>query len=251
MKQNIYDIEIFSEAYDKMRYENKGMNANDLIEIPNFRKLLPDLTNKKILDLGCGYGENDIYCRELGAQEVLGIDISKHMLKIALDNNKDEHIRYQLLAMEDINKLKEKFDVVISSLAIHYVKNYNKLIKDIYNLLNDDGILVFSIDHPLRIANKFEPWMKKNYTEINGKWFLLLSDYNREGLREKEWNKVIVKKYHRNFSSLINGLVKNGFNIEKILEPLPDEESIKVIPKYINQYDRPYFLFIRAKKLHI
>ena len=80
MKQNIYDIEIFSEAYDKMRYENKGMNANDLIEIPNFRKLLPDLTNKKILDLGCGYGENDIYCRELGAQEVLGIDISKHMI---------------------------------------------------------------------------------------------------------------------------------------------------------------------------
>ena len=24
MKQNIYDIKIFSEAYDKMRYENRG-----------------------------------------------------------------------------------------------------------------------------------------------------------------------------------------------------------------------------------
>lgn len=49
MKQNIYDIKTFSEAYDKMRYENKGMNANDLIEIPNFRKLIPNLSNKKVL----------------------------------------------------------------------------------------------------------------------------------------------------------------------------------------------------------
>ena len=77
--------------------------------------------------------------------------------------------------------------------------------------------------------------MKKNYTEINGKWFLLVSDYNREGIREKEWNGVMVKKYHRNFSSLINGLVNSGFKIDKILEPIPDEESIKIIPKYINQ----------------
>ena len=37
------------------------------------------------LDLGCGYGENDIYCREVGAKAVLEIDISDHMLKIAYD----------------------------------------------------------------------------------------------------------------------------------------------------------------------
>ena len=242
MKQNVYDNKTFSVAYDK------GRNANDLVEIPNFRKLIPNVKEKKILDLGCGYGENDKYCRDLGAKEILGIDISEHMIKIAEKNNTDENIKYKVMAMEDISKIKEKFDIVISSLAFHYVKDYEKLIKDIYNLLNDNGILIFSIDHPLRIASKFEPWMKKNYTEINGKWFLLVSDYNREGIREKEWNGVMVKKYHRNFSSLINGLVNSGFKIDKILEPIPDEESIKIIPKYINQYDRPYFLFIRAKK---
>jgi SAM-dependent methyltransferase len=248
MKQNVYDNKTFSVAYDKMRKDDKGRNANDLVEIPNFRKLIPNVKEKKILDLGCGYGENDKYCRDLGAKEILGIDISEHMIKIAEKNNADENIKYKVMAMEDISKIKEKFDIVISSLAFHYVKDYEKLIKDIYNLLNDNGILIFSIDHPLRIASKFEPWMKKNYTEINGKWFLLVSDYNREGIREKEWNGVMVKKYHRNFSSLINGLVNSGFKIDKILEPIPDEESIKIIPKYINQYDRPYFLFIRAKK---
>lgn len=248
MKQNIYDIKSFSDAYDKMRYENKGMNANDLVEIPNFRKLIPDVKGKRILDLGCGYGENDKYCIGLRAKEILGIDISKHMIKIAKENNNDENIKYKVMAMENINEIEEKFDIVISSLAFHYVKDYEKLINDIYNLLNDDGILIFSIDHPLRIASKFETWMKKNYTKINGKWFLLVSDYNREGIREKEWNGVMVKRYHRNFSSLINGLVNSGFKIDKILEPIPDEKAIKIIPKYINQYDRPYFLFVRAKK---
>lgn len=248
MKQNIYDIKSFSDAYDKMRYENKGMNANDLVEIPNFRKLIPDVKGKRILDLGCGYGENDKYCIGLGAKEILGIDISKHMIKIAKENNNDENIKYKVMAMENINEIEEKFDIVISSLAFHYVKDYEKLINDIYNLLNDDGILIFSIDHPLRIASKFETWMKKNYTKINGKWFLLVSDYNREVIREKEWNGVMVKRYHRNFSSLINGLVNSGFKIDKILEPIPDEKAIKIIPKYINQYDRPYFLFVRAKK---
>lgn len=248
MKQNIYDNEVFSNAYDKMRNKDKGKNANDLVEIPNFRKLIPNVKGKKILDLGCGYGENDKYCRDLGAKGIWGIDISEHMIKIAEENNDDENINYKVMAMEDISEIEEKFDIVISSLAFHYVKDYEKLVKDIYNLLNDDGILIFSIDHPLRIASKFETWMKKNYTEINGKWFLLVSDYNREGIREKEWNGIMVKKYHRNFSSLINGLVNAGFKIDQILEPIPDEESIKIIPKYINQYDRPYFLFIRAKK---
>ena len=154
MKQNVYDNKTFSDAYDKMRKDDKGRNANDLVEIPNFRKLIPNVKEKKILDLGCGYGENDKYCRDLGAKEILGIDISEHMIKIAEKNNADENIKYKVMAMEDIGKIKEKFDIVISSLAFHYVKDYEKLIKDIYNLLNDDGILIFSINL-LSLSNNF------------------------------------------------------------------------------------------------
>ena len=108
MKQNVYDNKTFSVAYDKMRKDDKGRNANDLVEIPNFRKLIPNVKEKKILDLGCGYGENDKYCRDLGAKEILGIDISEHMIKIAEKNNADENIKYKVMAMEDISKIKEK-----------------------------------------------------------------------------------------------------------------------------------------------
>ena len=49
MKQNIYDSKKFSLEYDKMRKENKGYNANDLIEIPIFRSMLSNVKNIMII----------------------------------------------------------------------------------------------------------------------------------------------------------------------------------------------------------
>ena len=55
-QQNIYDNEIFFEGYKKLR-ENTA-SANVLFEIPALLSLLPDLEGKRVLDLGCGYGEH-------------------------------------------------------------------------------------------------------------------------------------------------------------------------------------------------
>ncbi|MBQ2872421.1 MAG: class I SAM-dependent methyltransferase [Bacilli bacterium] len=248
MRQNIYDNKEFYQEYDKMRKEKKGNNANDLIEIPNFRHLVPNVENKKILDLGCGYGENCKYYKELGASKVLGIDLSTHMIAEANKSNKLENIEYKVMPMEEIDKIEEKFDIVLSSLAFHYIKDFKKLIKDIYNLLNKDGYLIFSQEHPLVTSTILSENIKSNHQIIDNKWYLLLADYNRIGLRKKEWNDQIVEKYHRNFSEIINTLIEVGFKIDNILEPTPSEDAIKKVPKYIYQYDRPYFLFVKVHK---
>ena len=248
MKQNIYDNKNFSEEYDKMRKEKKGYNANDLIEIPNFRSMIPNVKNKKILDLGCGYGETDKYLKELGATYVLGIDLSKHMIDIANKENKIAGVEYKVMAMEDIYQINETFDLIISSLAFHYIKDYNKLIKDIFNLLNENGVLLFSQEHPTVLATIKEPYVSDSKININNKRFYLLSDYNRSGLRKIDWNGEKVTKYHRTISELINGLIKQGLTIDEIKEPTPSEEAIEKVPKYIYQYDRPYFIFIKAHK---
>jgi len=248
MRQNIYDNKNFSTEYDKLRKEKKGYNANDLIEIPNFKKLLPNVKNKSILDLGCGYGETDKYLKKLGARYVLGTDISNHMIDIANKENKIPGVEYQVLPMEEITSIDKLFDIVISSLAFHYIKDYKKLVKDIYNILNENGILIFSQEHPLATATILDQTIEDNHIEINNKRYYLLSDYNRNGLRNMPWNGEIVKKYHRNISELINGLIEAGFKIDKILEPNPTKEIIKKVPKYIHQYDKPYFIFIKVHK---
>lgn len=248
MKQNIYDDEKFFEKYDELRISQKGLNANDLIEIPAFRAIMPDVKNKKLLDLGCGYGENDKYYKELGAKSVLGVDISTHMIEMANKNNKMKDVEYKVMAMEDIYQINEKFDVVISSLAFHYIKDYNKLISDIYKLMNNGGYLIFSQEHPFTTCIKYTENVKKGHTIIDNKYFGLFSDYNRPGLRTKEWFGEEVIKYHRTFTEIINILINNGFTIEKIEEPIASQEAVAKNPKYINQLDRPFFLIVKAKK---
>ena len=68
----------------------------------------------------------------------MGTDISKHMIDIANKTNKLENIDYCVMAMEDISSINNKFDIVVSSLAFHYVKDFDKLLSDINNLLNDN-----------------------------------------------------------------------------------------------------------------
>ena len=80
-QQNIYDNEIFFEGYRKIR--KKEGNANDLFEIPALLSMMPDLKGKRVLDLGCGYGEHCKLFVARGAKRVLGIDISQKMLEIA------------------------------------------------------------------------------------------------------------------------------------------------------------------------
>ncbi len=191
MKQNIYDDEKFFNQYEELRNEQKDKNANDLIEIPNFRKLMPDVTNKSILDLGCGYGENDKFYKELGAKHVLGTDISEKMIEKANEINKIDGIEYKVIAMEDISSIDKKFDIIISSLAFHYIKDFDKLIKDCYKLLNKDGYLVFSQEHPFTTCIKFTENVKKGHTIIDNKYFGLFSDYNRPRRENKRmvWRK--------------------------------------------------------------
>jgi len=179
MKENIYDNDEFFHQYEVLRNDQKNKNANDLIEIPNFRKLMPDVTNKSILDLGCGYGENDKFYKMQGAKAVLGTDISHKMIEVANKENKIDGIEYRVIAMEDILSLEMKFDIIISSLAFHYIKDFDKLICDCYNLLNDGGYLVFSQEHPITTCIKVTENVPKGHTIIDNKYFGIFSDYNR------------------------------------------------------------------------
>ncbi|MBR6034178.1 MAG: class I SAM-dependent methyltransferase [Clostridia bacterium] len=194
MKQNVYDNDAFFKQYEELREEQKGQNANDLIEIPNFRKLVPDVQNKSILDLGCGYGESDKFYKEKGAKYVLGTDISEKMIEKANEENKIEGVEFKVIAMEDISSMDKKFDIIISSLAFHYLKDYDKLIKDCYELLNDGGYLVFSQEHPLVTSIKYTEHVPKGHMVVDDKYFGIFSDYNRP---RRENKRMVWWRYNK------------------------------------------------------
>jgi 2-polyprenyl-3-methyl-5-hydroxy-6-metoxy-1,4-benzoquinol methylase len=243
-KQNIYDNEIFFGGYKKIR-ENE-VNANNLFEIPALFSMMPDLKDKRVLDLGCGFGEHCIHFANSGATKVVGIDISKKMLEVAKKENSHTAITYLNMPMEDIGNINDKFNVVVSSLAFHYVEDFKGVIGKIYELLDVGGTLIFSQEHPLCTCHSGENRWTRD--ENGNKLYLNLANYGIEGERESVWFVDNVKKYHRTFSNILNTLIEAGFLLEKVIEPLPSEELLLKYSEYKDLFHKPDFLLIKVKK---
>lgn len=244
--KNVYDNAEFFEYYNSLR--GQEINANNLIEIPIMKGILPTLKGKTILDLGCGSGDMDDYFIKNGAKKVIATDISKNMIEEAKKKYNNKKIDFIMLKMENISSIKEKFDIVYSSLAFHYIKDFNKLIKNIYNLLKPNGFLVFSQESPLVSAPIFLNQTDEKKTYINGKRYNLLSDYCNEGERNNYWSGIQVTKYHRTYNTLFKTLLKNDFEILEAIDSYASQEAIKLCEKYVYQKDKPYFVFFKAKK---
>ncbi|MCR4721278.1 MAG: class I SAM-dependent methyltransferase [Lachnospiraceae bacterium] len=244
-RQNIYDNETFFGEYRKLR--EREVNANNLFELPTLFSLLPDLEGKKVLDLGCGSGERCIDYLKKGAVSVTGVDISEKMLAVAEAENNDPRITYLKMPMEEIGSIDDEFDVVISSLAFHYVEDFGGVVANVYRLLRDGGTFLFSQEHPLATcySGKGDRWTRD---ENGKKLYANIADYCVERRNDSTWFVEGVQRYHRTFSTIVNTLCDAGFRILKMAEPYPTEELVKKYPEYYDLYHKPDFLFVKAAK---
>ncbi len=244
-RQKIYDDEEFFEGYRKLR-ENE-VNANNLFEIPALFSLLPDLSGKSVLDLGCGFGEHCVEYVKKGARKVVGIDISEKMLEVAKKENQDPCIEYVNMPMEELDRIDGEFDVVISSLAFHYVEDFAGVVKNIHELLVPGGELLFSQENPLNtcFSGTGSRWTRD---ENGNKLYLNLDNYGVEGEKRSKWFVEGIQKYHRMFSTIVNTLSEEGFIVEKMIEPMPDENILGKYPEFSDLFHKPDFLIVKAVK---
>lgn len=241
MKQNVYDDPDFFTMYKDLR-ESK-ITYNDFIEQPAMKRLLPNLNGMNVLDLGCGFGDLAHYCMEHGAERVTGVDISAKMLAMA---RKHPHIHYIQCPMEDTAFRGNEFDMVVSSLAFHYIEDYHSLIGKIAKWLKPNGYLVFSTEHPVVLSRKVQEGWIKDADQHTAHW--PVDNYGEEGRRSQFWGIEGVIKYHRKMSTLLNVLIQNGLAIQQIDEPESTPEGLEKMPKLINERKRPSFMIIKAKK---
>ncbi len=244
--QNIFDNDTFFNEYKKLR--DTDVNYNDQLEQPAMAKLLPDVSGKVVLDLGCGYGHNCIDFIKRGAIKVVGIDISEKMLEVANTECFNDKIKYIKMNMTDIGQLNQKFDLIYSSLAFHYIEKFENLVKDMYSLLNDGGYLLFSQEHPFVTAT-FGGHQHYNKDENGNYSSFTFSNYGQPGKRDTFWYVNGVEKYHRRFSDIITTLCKQGFMIDTVCEPIPDEKATEKLPFIlVREQIKPTFLIVKAKK---
>lgn len=243
MKQNKYDDSIF---FDK--YSNMGRSKNGLVsagEWHEFKKMLPNFEGKRVLDLGCGFGWHCRFAIENGAKSVIGVDISQKMLSEAKIKTKSEYIQYICMPIEDIDFPDNYFDVVISSLALHYIKSFEDVLSKIGKCLSNGGEFVFSVEHPIFTAQGPQDWY---YDDKGNILHWPVDQYFTEGIRKASFLGEEVVKYHKTLTTYLNYLIKTGFEITGLVEPKPAENLIETVHGMLNELRRPMMLLVSARK---
>lgn len=131
--------------YDNIaeQYTEKDENrrAKKYSFIPTLFKLLGDVKDKSVLDLACGSGYFTRLIKEKGASEVIGVDISKEMIKLAGEKEKIKPlgIKYFVYDVLKLPKLGE-FDFVAGTLLLHYSKTKKEILKMCQNIYKNLGL---------------------------------------------------------------------------------------------------------------
>lgn len=241
--QNIYDDPTFFDGYLRLRAADTGLNG--VLEQPAIRALVPPLAGLRVLDLGCGFGDFAREARQDGAARVLGIDLSERMLAEARSRTSDPDIEFLRCSIEEFRSSAASWDLVVCSLALHYVKDYAAAVRQVAHCLRPGGSFVFSVEHPLVTANP-AGWVRD---DRGGKLHWALDHYATEGERRTSWFVDGVTKYHRTVSTYVNELLDAGFAVRRLAEPLPLKEALKERPGLLSEFRRPPFLLIRAERL--
>lgn len=245
LKQNIYDNKKFFEGYQKIR--ERTYNYNNLIEQPCIRTLLPDLKGKRILDIGCGAGDFAAFCVDSGAVLVEGNDISFNMIRLAKEKYDQKGIIFKQTAIEDMNLQQGAYDLIVSSLALHYVEDFAEAIQNIATGLQAGGQFIFSIQHPIYTSNMGpENWLEDN-GKLNG---FRVWRYFEKGERKEDWLVEGVIMYHRTISDVLNTLIGAGFILEEVKEPTPTQDKIALLPGIAKVAQSPSFFVVKARKLN-
>lgn len=130
--------------------EFKGAIKKGKLWMESFRpemvwKLAGDVSNKRVLDIGCQYGVFSFFLSEKGAS-VTGIDISKkwveRCLREASTRRDCSKMEFRICDAQELAFDDESFDIVVCTEVIEHVDYAGNVLSEINRVLVPGGILV-------------------------------------------------------------------------------------------------------------
>ncbi|MBP1852321.1 class I SAM-dependent methyltransferase [Rhizobium halophytocola] len=242
MAQNIYDTPDFFAGYSQLPRQVDGLEAAP--EWETARAMLPSVAGKRVVDLGCGFGWVSRWMRDQGASSVLGLDLSQNMIARARAETADSGIEYRIVDMDLLELPPAGFELGYSSLAFHYVQDFDRLIRMLHRAIVPGGHLVFIIEHPIFMAAAHPHWI----ADEDGRKTWPVNGYAVEGERRTDWFAKGVLKYHRTMATTLNTLIASGFAITRVEEFAPSPVQIREDPALAEELERPMMLLVSAQR---
>jgi len=178
----------------------------NLINLVLEKSEMRDKKNIKILDVGCGYGVQDIeWMKNIdNTCKITAVDISEEQINEAL--NKNSHVKFEVCDAEniDIKYKNELFDRIMSVESAFHYPNRNKFYKNVNELLKEDGKFIIT-----------DIMLKRDYDEniITRIMLYFFSDFlcipNDNLIKEEDWIRNINNELQ---IEEITDITNNSFN---------------------------------------
>lgn len=223
---------------------------------PFFCDFVPDLSQRYVIDLGCGEGRNTRLFAARGAR-MTGIDVSSFLIEAAraAETANPLGIEYHVGSFTDLMQFSEEsFDAAISTMAFMNGPGFSYASHAVYRLLRPGGALYFSVIHPC-FSTRGARWLLDSNGRVEGK---LVTDYwlNRPYIENWRFSashgtgQFAVLCFPHRMEDYINGLCDAGFRILSLREPRPTSAMVAAYTALQRERDHvPLFLYIAACKL--
>lgn len=139
----------------KRRFGNSAQTYDKYAEIQNsvaqsLNNLIADIAPTSILEIGCGTGLlSTQIVKKFPSANFTFTDLSANMLKIAEKKLKaqfpDNQSQFHFQTFNpETNQLEKKYDLILSSMAIHWFNDVEKSIQSLQAALNEKGVFYYS-----------------------------------------------------------------------------------------------------------
>lgn len=204
------------------------------IEKPGLLSLIDeDLSGQSVLCLGVGSGEETEYYAQRSAAKIVGTDNSTKLIEAAKLRYPEHDFKTQ--DMEGLDLPAGSFDLVVSSLALHYLPKWTTVLEQAHKVLKPGGSFVFSTHNPVYWSAQK---VKRDYgydrvlgTRFNSsdRSLQVYGDYlNSKDITDEIISGLLVKYYHRPLSDMLNDLLMCDLDLNYVLEPKPLPELKKI-----------------------
>jgi SAM-dependent methyltransferase len=232
--------------------------CRDLFNTPAFFAMLPDVSGKSGIDVGCGNGYHTRKLAELGAK-MTGIDICDEFLNIAQveENANPKGITYINSNSTNIPFPDNHFDFATAVMSLMDMTDPKAVIAEVFRILKPGGFLQFNICHPNTDMLLRKPAFDENGNVIG----LILGKYYDAGMNIDEWifgsapeevrkNLPLFKipGIRMTLAEWINMIADCGYIFEKFCEPCPDKSAIDRFPQLATGALMPFYLHMRVRK---
>ena len=158
------------------------------------------VTGNKVLDIGCGEGYGSAFLASL-AKDVLGIDYDGKVIDYARSKYHKENLMFAVMDVENLGALAQKFNTICSFQNIEHIRDTYKLLGNISNLLQDNGVFICSTCN----IKDASPGSKKPFNKFHVK------EYEADGFKEmlsEHFNSVEIFGLRRNTALKFNRRLK-------------------------------------------